>query len=166
MTVRFILGRAGSGKTYHCLDAVRSRLNQDPINGPRLILLVPEQASQQIEGAILRFPGEVTAAHRAEVLSFQRLAHRVLESVGGPLRQALTEPAQAMVLQHLTANLSGSLRYYRRLDRLGGFVSRLGATITEMIQEGVAPEELTAAESTQLDDPAREAKLRDIQAIH
>ncbi|MEK7730993.1 MAG: hypothetical protein AAB363_03970, partial [Planctomycetota bacterium] len=167
MTVRFILGRAGSGKTYHCLEAVRRRLNQDPINGPRLILLVPEQASQQIEGAILRSPGEVTAAHRAEVLSFQRLAHRVLESVGGPVRQALTEPAQAMVLQHLTANLSGSLRYYRRLDRLGGFVSRLGATITELIQEGVTPDELATAGSTERqDDPVHEAKLHDIRTIY
>ncbi len=166
MGVRFILGRAGSGKTYHCLDAVRRRLAQDPIDGPRLILLVPEQASQQIERAVFEPPAEVTAAHRAEVFSFQRLAYRVLESVGGPLRQALTEAAQRMVLRHLTANLSGTLRYYRRLDRLGGFVSRLGATITELIQEGVAPEELTAVGSTRLDDPAREAKLRDIQAIH
>ncbi|MEK7757955.1 MAG: hypothetical protein AAB385_12180, partial [Planctomycetota bacterium] len=167
MAVRFILGRAGSGKTYHCLDAVRRRLNQDPINGPRLILLVPEQASQQIEGAILRSPGEVTAAHRAEVLSFQRLAHRVLESVGGPVRQALTEPAQAMVLQHLTANLTGALRYYRRLDRLGGFVSRLGATITELIQEGVTPDELAAAGFMQRqDDPIHEAKLHDIRTIY
>lgn len=167
MTVRFILGRAGSGKTYHCLDAVRRRLNQDPVNGPRLILLVPEQASQQIEGAILRSPSKVTAAHRAEVLSFQRLAHRVLESVGGPVRQALTEPAQAMVLQHLTANLAGGLHYYRRLDRLGGFVSRLGATITELIQEGVTPDELAAAGSTQRrDDPVHEAKLHDIRTIY
>jgi ATP-dependent helicase/nuclease subunit B len=166
MTVRFILGRAGSGKTHHCLEAVRRRLNQDPINGPRLILLVPEQASQQIEGAILRSPGEVTAAHRAEVLSFQRLAHRVLESVGGPVRQALTEPAQAMVLQHLTANLSGSLQYYRRLDRLGGFVSRLGATITELIQEGVTPDELASASTQREDDPVHEAKLHDIRTIY
>jgi ATP-dependent helicase/nuclease subunit B len=167
MTVRFILGRAGSGKTYYCLEAVRRRLNQDPINGPRLILLVPEQASQQIEGAILRSPSEVTAAHRAEVLSFRRLAHRVLESVGGPVRQALTEPAQAMVLQHLTANLSGSLHYYRRLDRLGGFVSRLGATITELIQEGVTPEQLASGGSTQRqDDPVHEAKLHDLRTIY
>jgi len=167
MTVRFILGRAGSGKTYHCLEAVRRRLKQDPINGPRLILLVPEQASQQIEGAILRSPDEVSAAHRAEVLSFQRLAHRVLESVGGPVRQALTEPAQAMVLQHLTASLSGSLRYYRRLDRLGGLVSRLGTTITELIQEGVTADELAAGGSTQLqNDPVHEAKLHDLRTIY
>ncbi len=167
MAVRFILGRAGSGKTYHCLEAVRSRLNQDPIHGPRLILLVPEQASQQIEGAILRSPGEVTAAHRAEVLSFQRLAHRVLESVGSPVQQALTDPAQGMVLQYLTANLSDRLHYYRRLDRLGGFVSRLGATITELIQEGVTPDELAADGSTQRpSDPVHEAKLHDIRTIY
>jgi ATP-dependent helicase/nuclease subunit B len=167
MAVRFILGRAGSGKTYHCLEEVRRRLGQDPVDGPRLILLVPEQASQQIEAAVLRPSAGITAAHRAEVLSFQRLAYRVLESAGGPVRQALTEPAQAMVLQHLTAQLSGSLRYYRRLERLGGFISRLGATVTEFIQEGVTPDKLAAAGSPRRqDDPVHEAKLHDIQAIY
>lgn len=166
MAVRFILGRAGTGKTHHCLDAVRRRLKEDPINGPRLILLVPEQASQQIERAILDPSAKVSAAHRAEVLSFQRLAHRVLESIGGPVRQSLTEPAQVMVLQHLTANLFGGLRYYRRPDRLGGFVSRLAATITELLQEGVTPYELVTAGSTPQDNPANEAKLHDLRAIY
>ncbi len=167
MAVRFILGRAGTGKTYHCLEAVCRRLKEDPINGPRLILLVPEQASQQIERAIVLPPAQAPAALRAEVLSFQRLAHRVLESVGAPLRQALTEPAQAMVLQHLTANLSSKLSYYRRLDRLGGLVSRLAATIIELIQEGVMPDELAATGSTaRRADPAHEAKLHDIRAVY
>ena len=109
MAVRFIIGRAGSGKTRFCLDAVRDHLRQDSIDGPRLLLLVPEQASLQMERAILSADAapssanDLLAAHRAEVFSFRRLAFRVLESIGGPVRHALTEPARAMVVRHLLA---------------------------------------------------------------
>ncbi|MCH7808788.1 MAG: hypothetical protein IIB60_06135, partial [Planctomycetes bacterium] len=108
MAIRFILGRAGSGKTHHCLTAVREQLRHDPIDGPRLILLVPEQAALQMERAVLDSK-DITAAHRVEVLSFRRLAFRVLASVGSSARRALSEPARAMVLRHLVAKRSDQL---------------------------------------------------------
>ena len=131
MAVRFIIGRAGSGKTHHCLDAIRERLLQDAVDGPRLILLVPEQAALQMERAVQAPSGDaqpamaLAGAHRAEILSFRRLAFRVLEQAGGPVRQALTEPACAMVLRHLVAQCGRQLRYYRsgRASHIsGGFV--------------------------------------------
>lgn len=179
MAVRFILGRAGSGKTHHCLQGVRRRLHPDPVDGPRLILLVPEQASLQMERAILvpfSTDGDgdsdgstVSASHRAEVLSFQRLAFRVLESVGGPIRIALSETARAMVLRHILRRHADRLEYYRRPERAGGFVERLGATITELIQEAVTAEDLSAfcreaGEGASM-DPTSEAKLHDLQLI-
>lgn len=210
MAVRFIIGRAGSGKTHYCISAVKERLRQDPINGPRLILLVPEQASLQMERAILSPPGgsdtsekpstptagpgsrkrvpasplrvedspgeHILGAHRAEVLSFQRLAFRVLDGLGGAPRRALTESARAMVLRHLVAQRSDDLEYYGRAakagasgGRFGGFVERLSATIAELIQEAVDPEEFAAAPAPGApggEDPALRAKLHDLQLIY
>ncbi len=48
MSVRFILGRAGTGKTRTCLRNIREALLEDP-NGPPIILLVPDQATFQME---------------------------------------------------------------------------------------------------------------------
>jgi len=186
MGVCFIIGRAGSGKTHYCLNAIRDCLRQGPIDGPRLILLVPEQASLQMERAILQPPGapgsagDIPAAHRAEVLSFRRLAYRVLESVGGPVPQALSEPARAMVLRHLLAQRSGQLQYYRRFARqgaararLGGFIEKFSATIAELIQEAVEPDKLAElAECDDLgtgpvgEDSAGRAKLHDLHLIY
>ena len=56
MPVRFVVGRAGSGKTWRCLEAVRARLREDPVGGSRLLLLVPEQASFQMERALIETP--------------------------------------------------------------------------------------------------------------
>ena len=48
MRARFLLGPAGSGKTYRCLAEIRARLLEDPL-GPPLILLAPRQATYQLE---------------------------------------------------------------------------------------------------------------------
>ncbi|MGB2987195.1 MAG: hypothetical protein WBE26_15100, partial [Phycisphaerae bacterium] len=187
MAVRFVIGRAGSGKTYHCLEAVRERLQRDPVDGPRLVFLVPEQASLQMERAILQPASRpdstviLSGAHRAEVLSFKRLAYRVLDFVGGPTRRALSEPARAMVLRHLVARRSGQLQFYRRAARhgasaghLGGFLEKLGETISELIEEAVEPEALMGVagpEGASIgpltdDDPVQRAKLHDLHLIY
>lgn len=49
MALNLILGRAGTGKTSRCLDAIRERLRQAP-DGPPLLLIVPEQATFRLSG--------------------------------------------------------------------------------------------------------------------
>jgi ATP-dependent helicase/nuclease subunit B len=166
MSFRFIIGRAGTGKTRHCVEAVRDRLRADPVDGPRLVLLVPEQASFQMERAILEGYG-VRGSHRAEVLSFQRLAFRLIESAGVATRQAISEPARAMVLRHVVHQLAPALRYYRSVERFGGFAEQMGRTIAELIQENVHPDDLApAAAAAPPDDPLQAARLSDLQLIY
>jgi ATP-dependent helicase/nuclease subunit B len=166
MSVRFILGRAGCGKTHWCLEAIRARLRQDPVDGPRLVLLVPEQAGLQMERAIIA-PEDIGGAHRAEVLSFRRLAFRVLEAGGGTTRRALSEPARAMVLRHIVAQNITKMRYYRRVERLGGFIEQLSTTISELIQEAIEPGDLLAvAGDAEATNAPQQAKLHDIQFIY
>jgi ATP-dependent helicase/nuclease subunit B len=171
MSVRFILGRAGSGKTHHCLTSIRSQLASDPVDGPPLILLVPEQASFQAERAIVEATGDgggALASHRAEVLSFQRLAFRILDNVGAPPRTALSDAARAMVLRHLIAREAPKLQYYRRVERAAGWIDRISATIAELIQEAVDPEALAevGGEDDSDDDPATKLKLGDLRVIY
>ncbi len=52
MTLRFIYGRTGTGKTRRCLDEVAAELARRP-EGPPLVVLVPEQATFQTEQALL-----------------------------------------------------------------------------------------------------------------
>ncbi len=167
MSVRFVIGRAGTGKTHHCLEAIRNQLRHNPIDGPKLIFLVPEQASLQMERAIVE-PADIGGAHRAEVLSFRRLAFRILSTIGAEQRQALTEPARAMVLRYLLRNLSGKLNYYKRVERLGGFTERLAATIAELIQENVHPSDITVSLDDELNelDPTYCAKMHDVATLY
>jgi ATP-dependent helicase/nuclease subunit B len=52
--VQFILGRSGTGKSRWCIDAVCDALADG--GGEPLILLVPEQATYQVERSILSAP--------------------------------------------------------------------------------------------------------------
>ena len=50
--VRFLLGPAGSGKTFLCLKEIRDALRENA-GGPPLILLAPKQATFQLERQLL-----------------------------------------------------------------------------------------------------------------
>ena len=53
MSVRLIAGRAGSGKTRWCQSQICEELAASLTDGPRLIILVPEQAGLQMERSLL-----------------------------------------------------------------------------------------------------------------
>ncbi len=162
MSVRFVIGRAGVGKTHHCLASIREELKRSPLAGPRLVLLTPEQASLQMERALLA--GDLHATHRAEVLSFKRLAYRVLQAAHAPERTALSPVARAMVLRSIIARRAPHLRYYKRVERLTGFFDRLGQTISELIEEDVQPDDLRAGDPQQ--DPRHAAKFADLADLY
>jgi ATP-dependent helicase/nuclease subunit B len=164
VAIRFIIGRAGSGKTRYCLDAIREALVTSPVDGPRLLLLVPEQAALQMERSIINAEG-IACSHRAEVLSFRRLAHRVLESRPAIKRRALSETARAMILRHIVSTGEVSLNYYRQTGRLGGFIDEIGRAISELIQESITPAELRDCASDAPDD-AQASKFADIAAVY
>jgi ATP-dependent helicase/nuclease subunit B len=135
-----------------------------PIDGPPLVMLVPEQASMQMERLILAPP--ITAVARAQVLSFTRLAQRVLANTGHEQKEALSATARAMVLRRIVSRLSPNLRYYRRTERLTGFFERLGQSLGEFIEESIEPDELRNLSGEFADDPQREAKFADLSAIY
>ena len=55
MQARFLLGPAGSGKTFRCLAEIRAELLRAP-EGPPLILVAPKQATFQLERQLLADP--------------------------------------------------------------------------------------------------------------
>ena len=141
MPVTFVLGRAGSGKTRYCLDAILDELSHEERTTPA-ILIVPEQASFQMERALAT--GSVRGGYwRAEVLSFSRLARRLLGALGDP-REALSPAARGMALRAVVANLPTPLRAFRE-PVTAGFFEHLGDVIEALVREDVSDAALGAA---------------------
>src|SRR6266516_946226 len=76
MRTRFLLGPAGSGKTFRCLAEIRAELKSSP-EGLPLVLLAPKQATFHLERQLLAGP-DLPGYTRLQILSFERLAEFVL----------------------------------------------------------------------------------------
>jgi len=144
MAVRLIAGRAGSGKTARCLEQIGAELARSLIEGPRLLLVVPEQAALQMERALLTRPA-IPVLGRCEVLSFRRLAHRILNTTTGPSPVPMSPIGRQMALRHLISRHRSRLSVFQHVAERPGFIASIARSVTELIQEAVAPADLSAA---------------------
>lgn len=142
MGVRFVLGRAGTGKTTLCLNEVREALRKDPC-GPPMIILVPEQATFQVERALVNTP-DLPGFMRAQVLSFKRLAGRVLQELGGGARRDIGDLGKLMVLRSLIRQKASELSIFAKGSERYGFAQCLAETLRELAMYRVTPEDLEA----------------------
>jgi ATP-dependent helicase/nuclease subunit B len=142
MAVTFVLGRAGAGKTHYCVAALLAQLDEAAGDNP-LILLVPEQASFQMERA-LATQARRGGYCRAQVLSFTRLTQRVLQETGDTLVH-LSSQARSMALRAAAERMGRSLRYFRRAAQSQGFFTQAGRLIEQLLLENVSWVELARA---------------------
>ena len=140
MSLRFIIGRAGSGKSHTCLEQIQKELLASP-EGPPIILLVPEQATFQYEYSLATTPG-LQGTMRAQVLSFRRLAWRVLQEVGGAARAHIGELGKRMVLRRILEQRKSELKIFQRAARQQGFSDSLASALSELKTYRIKPEDL------------------------
>lgn len=162
MAVRFVLGRAGTGKTRHCLDAILAELDQPSGEFP-LLLIVPEQASFQMERA-LAARSTRRGYSRAEVLSFSRLAARVFSQFAdGPAE--LTPQSRVLALRFIAASHPGPLKAFGAAAHTNGFYERMARLIEELLRENVAADALRDAASA-LDDADAQDRVQAVAQLY
>ena len=135
-----ITGRAKSGKSEYCsrefaLASIGARngasgkneraasglVPVDPVNEFPVrpsYFIVPEQYAVEAERRILSYDFmKGRALLHSEVLSFKRLAHRILGKYGGLAERMLTRQERTMLLTAVVADVSPELTYYTDLIR-------------------------------------------------
>lgn len=172
MAIQVVVGRAGTGKTALCLDAIRGRLRAQGEDGPPLIFLVPEQAAFQMERALIETP-DVPGTARCHVLSFTRLARRVLNEVGAGNRRPLSELGRLMAVEWLLRRLEPQLEVLpARSDGGGsgaGLLTALAGALVEWTQEDLDPRrlaELAEAADRERGDVLAAGRLRDLHRLY
>jgi ATP-dependent helicase/nuclease subunit B len=141
MSIRFILGRAGSGKSRYCLDDIRQKLLESPSGHP-LMLLVPEQATFQAEYALVSTP-EISGIIRAQALSFRRLAFRTMQETGGTTRTPIDDTGKKMLLYKTLFKRKQELRLFQHTVEQVGFVDGLNDLFNELKRYCITPLEFT-----------------------
>ncbi len=140
MSVRYIIGRSGSGKSTVCLNEIRDRLLA-PNDKESLVLLVPEQATFKAEHALVTSPG-ISGFMRAQVLSFRRLAFRVMQECGGTARVHISENGKKMLLYKLLHRMKNELKVFQYAADQTGFIDRLNEMMVELRRYRIDSEQL------------------------
>jgi ATP-dependent helicase/nuclease subunit B len=167
LTLRFIIGRAGSGKTRACLDEIRAKLREQPAGLP-LIFLVPEQATFQTEYALASTPG-LKGFIRAQVLSFRRLAYRVLQETGGAARPHIGDLGKRMLLRRLLEQHRDRIKIFQRSTKQPGFADTLARTLGEIKNYCIEPDDLVSASAALRGLPGTEIlaeKMEDLYLLY
>ena len=162
MGLRFIIGRAGTGKTTLCMEEIIAQQNT---GNKRQVLIVPEQFTSQAERDLIEKTGQ-NAILTAEVLSFGRLAHRVFSRKGIGSRIPLGDIGKSMALRKILLQEKENISYFQSVMDKPGFIDQLGLTISEFFQYRISPEMTEElADSENLSHSAKE-KLKDLSLIH
>ncbi|TVY09128.1 helicase-exonuclease AddAB subunit AddB [Paenibacillus cremeus] len=166
MAFRFVLGRAGSGKTTYCLNEIKQRLAEQPSGRP-IIWLVPEQATFQAEYALISAP-ELGGTLRAQVLSFRRLAWRVMQEVGGTARLPIDETGKKLLLHRILHRNQDRLRRFQATADQMGFLDNLNQLFSEFKRYCVSGVGLAQwyQERQELTSGSLEDKLHDLQLVY
>lgn len=161
--VRFILGRAGKGKTRCIFNDIAGALKEKSKEG--LILLVPEQYTLQAERdliATLNLPGLI----HVEVMSITRLAERVFDEVGGRSATMIDDQGRQMAVMRSLHELRSRLTVYQRASRMPGFAAQCSELISEFKQNLIRPEDLEQLLNGMPENRILAGKLHDIMLIY
>jgi ATP-dependent helicase/nuclease subunit B len=134
MALRFILGRAGTGKTRWCFDRIVQTIRDEPL-GPAVYWIVPRQATFLAQRQ-LACGGGLGGYFRARVLDFQDLAAEILAECGGTARPEITDRGRRMILGHLLRQLQDQLQFFRSVAHQPGVAAELDNTFSELQRSG------------------------------
>ncbi len=140
MSVRFILGRSGSGKTTHCINAIQNALSDSPV-GPELLFLVPDQATFQMEQAVLSSE-KLTGYHRCSIVSFNRLSQLLMFQADSLSLPVLSPTAKQMLLWRIYEQNKEHLSLFSQGAVSSGFIETMHAMLRECRFYQKTPEQL------------------------
>ncbi len=162
MSLQFISGRAGSGKTTFLIEQLKKRMLENPSENQ--ILIVPDQMTYQMERFLFKQTG-FKGMMNIQVYSFSRVAWRVLQETGGLSRVFLTHSGMEMLVRQVVQEEAGELRLFGKASSKRGFYKELTSLFQELKQYEVELAELKQ-QSEEANDFAMREKLADISLIY
>ena len=167
MSLQFLLGRSGTGKTTTILNEICAKLVEAPGRSP-IIYLVPEQMTFSSEYQLASKPN-LNGMMSAQVFSFTRLAWRVLQETGGMSRKHLSSAGINMMITKIIEEKKDELKVFQRSASKMGFISSMEDMIIELKRYCISPENMETVIKEKLnedDDQVLKDKMHDLELIY
>lgn len=151
MSLRIIYGRAGSGKSEFCFEEIKSKQNEN------CYMITPEQFSFTAEQKLLETI-KTGSSINSEVITFGRMANRVLKEVGGITSNILSENGKKMLLYDILSNGKDKLTFLGKSEEN---VELIIKTLTEFKKHCISQDTLKQT-IEKVQDARLKLKLQDI----
>ncbi|MCI9413513.1 MAG: helicase-exonuclease AddAB subunit AddB [Clostridia bacterium] len=159
MSLRIVYGTAGTGKSTYLFQEIQEKLKQKQQENIKVI--TPEQFSFTLEKKLLDFAPS-SSVLSAEVITFNRMAYRILEEVGGKTKKHLTKSGRVMLLDEILLSQKNDFTFLGKTDEN---IEMIGTQITELKKHQVSVDTLKEiTKNTQ--DVYLQKKLQDIYKIY
>lgn len=101
-----------------------------------------------------------------DVVSFERLAYKVFEELGGGNRPVLDDTGKNLIVRRVLEKEKKKLDYFGSSIEKTGFVSELKSVISELLQYGITPQQLGEIGENVKEKQQLSAKLKDIRLVY
>ena len=157
--MKLVYGRAGSGKSYFCMNEIKECLNENL--GRTYIYIVPEQYSLAGEFELSNMLSK-NGTINIQVLSFKRLSYRVFSELGFN-KNAFSKASKAMLVYHIMLEESKNLTLLKGVNKNRGLVDTVTNMISEFKRYNVSCEDL---KNIKTQNKYLEMKLHDLSIIY
>ncbi len=131
MDFMIIAGPGQTGKTTFLQQQIIDTTIEEPEQ--RIIYIVPEQSTLMVQQQLLnKHPRH--GILKVEILSFNRMAYRVLQETGSDQDRTLDDMGKSMLLYKIALDHQDELIYYKDSIRKQGFIGQLKIMMTEIYQ--------------------------------
>lgn len=163
MALQFIFGNSGAGKSHYLYEHIIEESMKHPEQN--YIVIVPEQFTMQTQKEfVVRHPRH--GIMNIDVLSFQRLAFRILEEVGEAGRVVLDDEGKNFILRKVAGRLAPDLHVLGANIRKPGYISEVKSVISELMQYHILPADMDEMKDAVEMGSYSYHKLQDIQMLY
>ena len=163
MSLQFIMGPSGTGKSHSLYQWVTTEAWKNPEK--KYIVLVPEQFTLQTQKDLC-LASPRNGILNIEVLSFNRLAHRVFAEVGENRRLVLDDVGKNFVIRKVAGDKEEQLKVLGSNLKKAGYISEIKSIISEFTQYDISPDAMDDMVRKAEGNPRIYYKLRDIQVVY
>ena len=134
MSLQFITGSSGTGKSHYIYEQVIREAGEHPEGF--YYVIVPEQFTMQTQKTLVEMSPSKGILN-IDVLSFERLAYRVFEETGGDEKVILDDTGKTMVLQKMVQKHQKDLPYLGSQMKKPGYLDEVKSLLSEFMQYGI-----------------------------
>ena len=165
MSLRFVLGSSGSGKSMRIYSEILKRAKKEPERN--FLIVVPDQFTMQTQKELIVHPdNESRGILNIDVLSFGRLSHRVFEEVGRKNLPVLDDTGKSLILRKVAGQCRGELSYLGTYLQKQGYIHEIKSAISEFLQYGVSVKDVSRLMEYAKKKGALYYKLKDLQVLY